>query len=188
MISHVFSRSFRIGLAVAAALTVHVTASPAQQGSMGIAAVVNEDIITVYDVQTRLGMIIATSGLENTPEIQRRLVPQVIQGLIEERLKMQEARRLEITTTEAEVRGAVDLIEAQNGMAPGSFRQLFQQRGIDMGTLYSQIEADVAWVKVVRQDLARDVSVPPEEVKNVIARLKANQGKPEHLLAEIFLP
>ncbi|MDX2222643.1 MAG: peptidylprolyl isomerase [Rhodospirillaceae bacterium] len=178
----------RLGMAVLASLLALTAPATAQQGAMGIAAVVNEDIITVYDVQTRLGMFIATSGLENTPDIQRRLLPQVIQSLIEERLKLQEARRLKIETSEPEVRNAVDLIEQQNGMQPGSFRAMFQERGIDMGTLYAQIEADVAWVKVVRQELARDVTVPPEEVRNVLERLKASQGKPEHLLSEIFLP
>lgn len=160
----------------------------AQDNAMGIAAVVNEDVITVYDVQSRLGMFLATSGLENTPDIQRRILPQVIQNLIEERLKTQEARRLKITIEDAEVREAVGSIEGQNGLKPGAFRELFGERGIDMGTLYSQIEADVAWVKVVRQELARDVVIPPEEVRNVMERLKANQGKPEHLLGEIFLP
>jgi peptidyl-prolyl cis-trans isomerase SurA len=170
-----------------------LSAQAAQQGgagagAMGIAAVVNEDIITVFDVQSRLGMFMATSGLENTPDLQRRVLPQVIQSLIEERLKLQEARRLKITTTEPEVRNAVEMIEAQNNMQPGSFRKLFTDRGIDMGTLYAQIEADVAWVKVVRQELRRNVLVAPEEVKNVMERLKANQGRPEHLLSEIFLP
>lgn len=155
---------------------------------MGIAAVVNEDIITVFDVQSRLGLFIATSGIENTPDIQRRILPQVIQGLIEERLKLQEARRLKIVTTEPEVRDAVSMIEANNNMQPGSFRKMLSEQGIDMGTLYSQIEADVAWVKVVRQELRRNVLVAPEEVKNVLDRLKANQGKPENLLSEIFLP
>ncbi len=155
---------------------------------MGIAAVVNEDIITVFDVQSRLGMFMATSGLENTPDLQRRVLPQVIQSLIEERLKLQEAKRLKITTTEPEVRNAVEMIEGQNNMQPGSFRKMFTERGVDMGTLYAQIEADVAWVKVVRQELRRNVLVAPEEVKNVMERLKANQGRPEHLLSEIFLP
>jgi len=155
---------------------------------MGIAAVVNEDVITVYDVQSRLGMFLATSGLENTPDVQRRVLPQVIQNLIEERLKTQEARRVKIEVEDLEVREAVNSIEAQNGLQPGAFRQLFGERGIDMGTLFSQIEADVAWVKVVRQELSRDIIIPPEEVRNVMERLKANQGKPEHLLGEIFLP
>ncbi|MSO98329.1 MAG: hypothetical protein EXR11_08945 [Rhodospirillaceae bacterium] len=160
----------------------------AQDGAMGIAAVVNEDIITVFDVQARLGMFVATSGMENTPDIQRRILPQVIQSLIEERLKLQEAKRLKITTTEPEVRQAVEMIENQNGMQPGSFRKLLEERGVDMSTLFAQIEADVAWVKVVRQELRRNVLVAPEEVKNVMERLKANQGRPEHWLSEIFLP
>ena len=42
--------------------------------AMQIAAVVNEDIITVYDVQARTGVFIATSGLDNSPEMQRRLL------------------------------------------------------------------------------------------------------------------
>jgi peptidyl-prolyl cis-trans isomerase SurA len=157
-------------------------------GAMGIAAVVNEDIITVFDVQSRLGLFIATSGIENTPDIQRRILPQVIQGLIEERLKLQEARRLKIVTTEPEVRDAVGLIEANNNMQSGTFRKMLEEQGVDMGTLYAQIEADVAWVKVVRQELRRNVVIAPEEVKNVLDRLKANQGKPEYWLSEIFLP
>ena len=85
---------------------------------MSIAAVVNEDIITVFDVQSRLGMILATSGYENTPEMQRRLLPQVIDALIEDHIKLQEARRLKLTTTDAEIRESVDGIEERNGMQP----------------------------------------------------------------------
>src|SRR5205085_1444774 len=57
-----------------------------QRGSinaLSIAAVVNEDIISVYDVESRMGLVLATSGYENTPEVQRRLLPQVIDTLIE---------------------------------------------------------------------------------------------------------
>jgi peptidyl-prolyl cis-trans isomerase SurA len=178
----------RIALMIGVGVLGLAAPTRAQQNAMGIAAVVNEDVITVFDVQSRLGMFVATAGIENTPENQRRILPQVIQSLIEERLKLQEAKRLKITTTEPEVRNAVDMIENQNGMQPGSFRKLFGERGLDMGTLYGQIEADVAWVKVVRQELRRNVVIAPEEVKNVLDRLKANQGKPEHLLSEIFLP
>lgn len=156
--------------------------------AMAIAAVVNEDVITVYDVQSRTSVFIATSGLDNTPEMQRRLLPQVVQALIDEHLKLQEARRLKMETNETEVRQAIDQIEQGNGMQPGTFRKMLDAQGVDMGSLYSQIEADLAWMKVVRQELRRDVNIAPEEVKSVIARLKANQGKPENQVSEIFLP
>jgi peptidyl-prolyl cis-trans isomerase SurA len=163
--------------------------SPAQgANAMSIAAVVNEDIITVFDVQARLGLYLATSGLENTADIRQRLMPQVVNALIDDRLKLQEARRLKLVTPEAEIRQSVDSIEQRNGMRPGAFRTLLGEHGVDMSTLFTQIEADLAWVKVVRKELARDTTVQPQEVKAVMARMKANQGKPERLLAEIFLP
>ena len=61
-----------LGLMCGAALAAEAplgsfSSGPAQaQGAnaMSIAAVVNEDIITVFDVQARLGLYMATSGLE----------------------------------------------------------------------------------------------------------------------------
>jgi peptidyl-prolyl cis-trans isomerase SurA len=185
-----------LGLMCAAALAADAplggfSSGPAQpQGAnaMSIAAVVNEDIITVFDVQARLGLYMATSGLENTADIRQRLMPQVVNALIDDRLKLQEARRLKLVTPEAEIRQSVDSIEQRNGMRPGAFRTMLGEANVDMSTLFTQIEADLAWVKVVRKELARDTTVQPQEVKAVMARMKANQGKPEHLLAEIFLP
>jgi len=160
----------------------------AAQGGMTIAAVVNEDIITVFDVQSRMNLVIATSGLENSEDIQRRILPQIVDVLIEERLKLQEAARLKIETTEAEIRQSLDLIEQRNGMPAGGFRTMLESRGIAMSALYGQLEADLSWGKVVRQSLQSEVSVSAEEVNAVLARARANQGKQEYLVAEISLP
>ena len=161
---------------------------PAAQGGMTIAAVVNEDVITLFDVQSRLALVITTSGLENNADIQRRLLPQVIDILIEERLKVQEARKQKVTTTDQEVREAVTGIEQRNNMPAGGFRSMLAERGIDMAALYAQIEADIAWGKVVRETMRSEVNVAPEEVNAVLDRARSNQGKPEYLVAEIALP
>ncbi|MBT5239966.1 MAG: peptidylprolyl isomerase [Rhodospirillaceae bacterium] len=162
--------------------------SIAQQDAVRIAAVVNEDVITLFDVQSRIQLFLITSGLEDTVEVRQRLLPQVMNALIEEKLKLQEARREEIETEENEVLSAVQVIEQNNGMPSGAFFNMLAEQGIDSGTFYSQVEADVVWLRVVREILARDISVSEEEVNTVIDRLKANQGKPEYLLGEIFLP
>lgn len=169
-------------------LSVFATPATAQQDAVRIAAVVNEDVISLFDVQSRIQLFLVTSGIEDTIEVRQRLLPQVMNALIEEKLKLQEARNEEIETTENEVLNAVQLIEQNNGMQQGAFMSLLAQQGIDPGTFYSQVEADVAWLKVTQQVLARDVDVSEEEVNAVIDRLKANQGKPEYLLGEIFLP
>ncbi len=176
------------GLIAALALIAGVTHVHAQQDAVRIAAVVNEDVISLFDVQSRIQLFLLTAGIEDTVEVRQRLLPQVMNALIEEKLKMQEARREEIETTQEEVLGAVQLIEQNNGMQQGTFMSMLSERGIDFGNFYMQVEADVAWLKVVQQVLARDVSVSDEEVNVVINRLVSNQGKPEYLLGEIFLP
>ena len=170
-----------------AAQSLSAPATPAP-GGITIAAVINEDIITLFDVQSRANLVITTSGLENTPDMQRRLVPQVVDILIEERLKLQEAARLKIKITETEIRQSVESIEQRNNMPAGGFRAMLDGRGIDMSALNTQVEADLSWAKVVRQSLQSEVSVNPDEVNIVLARARANQGKAEYLLAEISLP
>ena len=181
-----------LNLVTVAVVGVWLLATPtsilAQQDAVRIAAVVNEDVISLFDVQSRIQLFLVTSGIEDTVEVRQRLLPQVMNALIEEKLKIQEARREEIETTNEEVLGAVQLIEQNNGMQPGTFTSMLAQQGIDFGTFYRQVEADVVWLKVVQQVLARDVTVSEEEVNLVIDRLIANQGQPEYLLGEIFLP
>ena len=57
--------------------------SIAQQDAVRIAAVVNEDVITLFDVQSRIPLFLITSGLEDTVEVRQRLLPQVMNALIQ---------------------------------------------------------------------------------------------------------
>ena len=162
--------------------------APQAQGSVAIAAVVNEDVITMFDVQSRTALFIATSGLEDSAEMRQRLVPQVVDVLIEDRLKLQEAAKQKIMTNDQEVRESLVTIEQRNGMQPGALRQLLASSNIDVGTMNTQMEAEISWGKVVRQSLQQEVNVSPDEVNAVLARARANQGKAEYLVAEIALP
>ena len=162
--------------------------SNAQQDNIRIAAVVNEDIISLFDIQSRIKLYLTTSGIDDTVEVRQRLLPQVMNSLIEEKLKIQEARDKKIEITDKEISNAVSIIEQNNGIKPGEFLQLLEKQGISEVTFYDQIKADVAWLKVVREVLSRDISITEEEVNTVIERLKSNQGSPEYLLAEITLP
>ena len=60
------------------------------------------------------------------------------------------------------------------------------ESGVNGETFYNQVKADVAWLRVVREVLSRDINISESEVELVLDRLKENQGKPEYLLAEIL--
>ena len=163
-------------------------APPASAEDLRIAAVVNEDAISMADVEDRMKLIIASSGLPNNKNVYAKVMPQVIDSLIEEQIKMQEAARNNLKITEEEVYDGFKTIAGQNKFTPEQFEKIMAQQGIPKSTLLRQIRAQIAWTKVVTDVLRSRVRVTENDVAEKLGRMQKNIGKTEYLLAEIFLP
>ncbi len=163
-------------------------AAAAQQDVMRIAAVVNDDVISIFDLAVRLAIAIRSSGFDDTPQLRRQLAPQVLRAMVDERLQAQEARRLTVVSSEDEVKGAIERIESQNKWEKGSFDSQIEKSGLDRNVIIEQIRTEVSWGKMVRRRFATTLTVSEEEIDSSATRLEANRGKPEHRVAEIFLP
>lgn len=155
---------------------------------MNILAIVNEDPISIYDLNQRLDLIIRSSTLPNTAEARRRLAPRVLQALISETLQLQEAKRLNVRVTDREMKRALELVEKQNRLPPGKMFPFLKSRGIGKETLLRQIRAALAWQTVVRQRYGHSIIITNAEIEKTLERFKKNAEKPRHLVAEIFLP
>jgi peptidyl-prolyl cis-trans isomerase SurA len=184
-------RSFiRLGLraiAIAALMLVIVPAVPAQQ-DQGILAIVNDDIISQYDLQNRLALFLATSNLPDTPENRRRMAPEVLRTLIDEALKRQEMRRQNITVSQAEIDRALAQIAAQLRISPDQLPALLATRGVSMPTLIDQVEAELGWLKAINRVAGDRANVSAEDVDEELARNQQAAGQIEYRLAELFLP
>ncbi|MDR3514584.1 MAG: peptidylprolyl isomerase [Azospirillaceae bacterium] len=152
-----------------------------------IAAVVNDEIISTTDVDARVDLALLSSGLPDTPDSRGRLVAQVLRGLIDERLQMQEAKKLDIKVSDHEVDEAIGRIADQNKMNRAQLEQLFADRRIPLSTLKAQGRAALLWNKVVIRKLRPSIEIGDDEVDAVVKRIQANAGKSEYLVAEIFL-
>ena len=175
------------GLAPAAAQARDKAASGEGRSLERIAAVVNDDAISVTDTEARLRLALLSSNLPDAPEVRQRLMPQVLRSLIEERLQLQEAKRLNITVGDPEVNGALSKIAEQNRMQRADFDKFLKSHNVPLGTLTSQVKANLAWSKLVQRKLRPQVFVSDEEIDAFLDRVRANSGKPEYLTAEIFL-
>lgn len=177
-------------LFVSACLSVLAQPKAVSAGPMleTIAAVVNEDAITASDVNDRMDMIIISSGLKNSDEIRKKLAPQIIEGLIEEQLQMQEARRLEITVPDEEIQQGLNTIAQQNNIPVEKFEEVLRQSRINIMTVRNQVRAQISWNKVVQQRLRPSVNVTDSDIDDYLQRARSNIGKTEYLVAEIFLP
>ncbi len=176
-------------LLAAVLLTGSLAAGDGARGqvTLRIAAIVNQDVITVQDLFERLDLVLLATGAENTREARARLGPQVLRTYIDETLKLQEARRLGIVVTEREIRQALAGVAARNGMSLEDLFELLRQRNIGIDTLERQIRAELAWARVVAQQIRPNVVVSEEQVSLALAT-RDEQGEEEVLLSEIVLP
>ena len=178
----------RPGWALIALVALILALAPARaQNVLRIAAVVNDEIISVYDLEARLALVLATSQLENRPEIRKRLTPQVLRRLIDDQLKLQEAKKLGIKVSKRDIETALATIEERNKMPKGGLQDFLSRLGIDGSVLVEQVEAEIAWAKVVRRRGSASVKIGEDEIDEVLAENEANRGKPEHLVSEIVL-
>ena len=170
------------------AFVLTFSATAQAQDVQRIAAVVNEEVISIFDVQQRMQILIASSGLPNTRETQRRIGPQVLRGLIDEALQQQEANRLNIRVTDRDLQDAVGRVEQNNNIPPGGFESFLQRQGISVEAAKQQIRVNIAWQKLLSRTVIPTIEIGEEAIDDVIARIEANRGVTEFRVGEILLP
>ncbi|MBL0319599.1 MAG: peptidylprolyl isomerase [Alphaproteobacteria bacterium] len=157
-------------------------------GQVAVMAVVGDDIITTLDVKNRLGLAVVATGMGQDRESQQRLLPQIMQGLINERLYMQEAKRLKIIIDNAEVEKGIEVLSAQNHQSTEAFKRMFEDNGIPVSTLEDKIRGEILWGKVVRKTISPKVRVSDAEVDEVMEQMTLSKSERMVGIEQILLP
>ncbi|HEX5452432.1 MAG TPA: peptidylprolyl isomerase [Stellaceae bacterium] len=173
----------------AADLPRHAVPAPPSAGptEMRIAAVVNNGVISMFDLVSRVRMVMISSNIPDTPENRKRLSPQVLRQLIDEKLEMEEAKRQNVRATDDEIRSALHQIEKQNNMQEGQLNQFLQARGLDRTALVDQLTASIVWAKLVRRMASQTIEISDDEIDAAMKQLKEHANDPQSRVAEIFL-
>jgi peptidyl-prolyl cis-trans isomerase SurA len=162
-----------------------LSATPQNSEVERIAAIVNDQIISEYDLQLRLKLVEAVTRVPESPADLKRMHEQVLRNMVDEKLQLQEAKKKEVTVSDKEIQDAVLELGRQNNMPDDQFAQFLTSLGPSRTSLADQLHAELAWNKLLRRTIRVDVG--DEEVQTVLDRLKANAGQFEYLISEIFL-
>ncbi len=153
-----------------------------------IAAVVNDDVISTSELNDRVRLIMESAGLPNNSEMRSKLSPQILNELIDEKIKAQDAAKNKIQASDAEVESGLKQIAAQNNIPLDKFIKMLQSRGINIDTLRNQVKSQILWSKLVTKKIRPNIEVSDADIDTALSRIKENIGKNEYLVAEIFLP
>jgi len=175
-----------VALLLAVCLTWIAPASA--QDSLKIAAVVNDDVITVLDIIVRTRIALIASNQSDTPENRSQLVVPALRNLIDERLKAQAVKAYGIEVVEADVDSHLQQLAQHNNMTEDQFKSELVKRGVLVDSFTDQIRIEIGWAQLVRQRFRAAATVTDKDVDDELAQYQQNVGKPEYALTEIFLP
>lgn len=156
-------------------------ARPAAAQDLAPVVIVNERAITRYEIEQRLRFMRALRAPDATEQAAER-------ALIDERLEVQEARRLKIVPTEQQIQTGLSEFAARGNLDAASFTAELARAGVDAQTFRDFVTAGVVWREVLRQRVAPNVNVTDREIAQVRKRAIELPRVTEVLISELIIP
>jgi peptidyl-prolyl cis-trans isomerase SurA len=181
--------------AAAATLTAADLAQPKRPAmSEGVAAVVNDDIVSTYDLRQRVLLMLVTYGVQATEPNLRALEREALKNLVDERLEMQEIKSIEaknkdvhLEPTPDELSEQIDTMARQYSVKRAQFISTLKSAGVEEKTLNDQIFITLAWHNYIGGRFRGAVHVGDAMVNQEEARLNAAAAKPQYQVSEILI-
>ncbi len=148
----------------------------------GIAAVVDDDVITQGELNTRLQTLVKQLREKGTqlpamPILQRQL----LERMIIEQLQMAQARQLGISISDEELNKVIDRIAAQNKLTLLQFREVLESEGHAFASFREEIRKELTIGRLRNTKVTKRVNVSPQEIDNLLESQRRSQSKNEEL-------
>ena len=157
------------------------------QDIQAIAVIVNDEVISRYDVNQRVRLILVTSGIPATEENVKRIEEQAIKALIDEKIQIQEAIKLEVPESPDEINLMLENIARGNQTTAEGILESITSQGVNSETLLSQIKSELLWNKIVRGRFSSYINISDEEVNIIYDRTIQNINNSQYDISEIFI-
>jgi peptidyl-prolyl cis-trans isomerase SurA len=135
-------------------MVVSLSPACAQQ----VAVMVNGEPITNYDIEQRAKLITLSS--HKTPERQ-----QVINELIDEKLKIREGKKFSIDPSANDVDQSYATMSGRMRLTPDQLTKTLETQGMRADTLKSRIRADMVWSNLVRGRYKESLQIGEKDVE-----------------------
>jgi peptidyl-prolyl cis-trans isomerase SurA len=148
----------RIGLVATTLATATLVAVVSDAHAQQIVALVNGQPITALDVEYRSKFM----------QLSTKKVParkEVIDGLIDEILEVNEAKRFTLEVPDADVDNAFTRIATNMGLDAQKFAQVLASSGTNADTLKRRLRAQIAWTSLVRGRFKASLEIRDSDVE-----------------------
>ena len=162
--------------------------------SEGVVAVVNDDIISSYDLSQRIMLLIATTGVRPTKDSMPQIQQEALRSLIDEHLQVQEVRRQEkeqkfsIMADDDEVNAYIDQIAQGSRMTAPQLLAALAGMGVTSDSLRDQIRAQRSWQHWIQGRFGgARLKIGQDQINEAMQAIEAEAAKPQYDINEIFI-
>jgi peptidyl-prolyl cis-trans isomerase SurA len=160
--------SFARNLTFAFAAICLATAAGNSARAQNVVVVVNGDPITALDIEQRTKFIHLST--QKTPTRQA-----VLDELIDEKLKVKEAKRWGIEVPDSEVDSTYASMGSRMRLTADQLTQSLAKSGVTPNTLKSRIRADLAWQSLVRGRYRESLQLADTDINKALETSKVEE-------------
>ena len=152
-----------------------------------IVSTINGIPITTFDLNERLNIFLTESNLDKNSDNKIKFKDAIINTLIEEELKFQEAQRINPSLISRAEEKAENLMQLNFGPERDKIEKNLKTFGASYQHFLKLFTADVIWSSIIKSKYEKQFIKIEEEVKNRIRELELNFQKPHFKLSEIIV-
>jgi peptidyl-prolyl cis-trans isomerase SurA len=140
--------------------------------AQSVAVMVNGEPITTFDIEQRSRLIQIST--HKTPTRQ-----QVIDELIDEKVKVKEAKKFGVNPSSADIDQAYASMGARMRMSPEQLTKSLASQGVRPDTIKARLKADLVWGSLVRGRFKDSLLVSDRDVNEALKSSGEDQSKTE---------
>ena len=157
-----------------------------------IVAVVNEDVISLYELNRQTEPYVEKIKSSQYPgETENQLIFEVrsniLQRLIDQKLAEQELQRKNITVSENEIDNAIERIKEAQSLTDEDLKKALQARQINYEEYREQTRKQILRAKLVNQEVRSKIVITEDDIRQYYERHKEEYtGERKYHLRNIF--
>jgi peptidyl-prolyl cis-trans isomerase SurA len=146
-----------------------------------VAAVVNNEIITLGEVMKRAGVDLQRAEQEATPEnrakMREQITRKVLDGMVDEKLLDQELRESKIVVDDKQVDLGVQDVMHRYNFTPEQLAQAVANEGLTLSEYREQMRKQLGRFQLLREKVAKLVKVSDADIRSEYDRMARDEGK-----------
>ena len=155
-----------------------------------IVVVVNDDVITRHELDSRLSIVVGQLKKQGTPLPEAAVLEkQILERMIGDLLQLQFAKETGLRIDDAQLEKALDRIAQQNKLpSQAVFRAKIEQEGVDYKKFREEIRTEILTSRLREREIDSKLVISNNEIENYINNRSKQANKGEELnLAHIMI-